>query len=171
MANSTVRPVAVKLRMDRRNSRRVCTSIAAVGSSSTSRSGSLTSATANRTRCFCPPESPVARRLARSSMPARRSASGTLSGARCRLALMPTVSPTVASSSSAPPCSIAPIRPTATASPGVLPKIVTPPLSGVVSPSSMSTVVDVPAPFGPSNATTSPGAITRSTPSTARTCP
>ncbi|MBB4908208.1 hypothetical protein H4W32_008280 [Actinophytocola algeriensis] len=59
----------------------------------------------------------------------------------------------------------------ATASAGPDPKIVTLPESGRVRPSIMSTVVDLPAPFGPSNATTSPGAITRSTPSTARTSP
>ena len=51
--------------------------MAAVGSSSTSRSGSLTSATANRTRCFWPPESLLQRRDARSEIPLRRNASAT----------------------------------------------------------------------------------------------
>ena len=35
----------------------------------------------------------------------------------------------------------------------------------------MSIVVDFPAPFGPSRATVSPGAMARSTPRTARTVP
>ena len=70
---------------------------------------------------------------------------------------------------SAPVWSIAPTAPAATASRGSCPKIETEPRSGAVSPSSMSTVVDLPAPFGPSSATASPGATDRSTPSTART--
>jgi hypothetical protein len=145
--------------------------MAAVGSSSTSRSGSLTSATANRTRCIWPPDSLLHRRFASSSTPERRNASATGIGDRCSDATMATVSPTVASSSSAPPCSIAPMAPLATASCGLTPKTVTVPASGLVRPNSMSTVVDLPAPFGPSSATTSPGAIVRSTPTTAWTSP
>ena len=45
------------------------------------------------------------------------------------------------------------------------------PSSGGSSPSSMSIVVDFPAPFGPSRATVSPGAIEMSTPRTACTGP
>ncbi len=47
----------------------------------------------------------------------------------------------------------------------------TEPLSGVVRPSSMSMVVDLPAPFGPSSATVSPAAIETSMPRTACTGP
>ena len=45
------------------------------------------------------------------------------------------------------------------------------PLSGVVRPSSMSIVVDLPAPFGPSRATVSPAAMEMSIPRTACTGP
>ncbi len=104
-------------------------------------------------------------------MPARRSASATGSGVRCRAATRPTISPTVTSASSAPFCSMAPTVPEPTAAEGVWPKIRIRPASGVVSPSSMSTVVDLPAPLGPSSATTSPGAMVNSTPSTAASWP
>ena len=68
-----------------------------------------------------------------------------------------------------PVCSIAPTSPSATASLAVFPNNDTDPASGVVKPSSMSIVVDFPAPFGPRSATVSPGAIETSTPWTART--
>ena len=63
-----------------------------------------------------------------------------------------------------PVCSIAPTSPSATASLAVFPNNDTDPASGVVKPSSMSIVVDFPAPFGPRSATVSPGAIETSTP-------
>ena len=43
------------------------------------------------------------------------------------------------------------------------------PWSGVIAPSSMSSVVVLPAPLGPSNPTRSPACTVRSTPSTACT--
>ena len=55
-----------------------------------------------------------------------------------------------------------PTTPAATASAGDMPNSETVPESGWVSPSTMSIVVDLPAPFGPSSATVSPGAIERS---------
>ncbi len=58
-----------------------------------------------------------------------------------------------------------------TAAAGERAKTVTAPASGRVRPSTMSIVVVLPAPFAPSSATVSPGAITRSTPHTARTEP
>ena len=75
----------------------------------------------------------------------------------------------VTSRISAPAWSIAPTIPRATASCGGPPISETLPLSGVMSPSSMSIVVDLPAPLGPSSATVSPGAIDTSMPRTART--
>ena len=72
---------------------------------------------------------------------------------------------------SEPVWSIAPIRPEATASRGAMPNTCAEPSSGASSPSVMSIVVDLPAPFGPSRATVSPAAIETSTPRTACTVP
>ena len=90
-----------------------------------------------------------------------RGASVTGIGLRCSEATMVTISLTVASSSKAPPWSIAPIAPMATALSGEEPKTVTSPLSGFVSPKIMSTVVDLPAPLGPSNPCSEPAARRR----------
>ena len=70
-----------------------------------------------------------------------------------------------------PVCSIPPTAPAATARAGDMPNSETRPESGRVRPSTMSMVVDLPAPFGPRSATVSPGAIIRSTERTARTVP
>src|SRR5260370_1222365 len=59
----------------------------------------------------------------------------------------------------------------ATACVGGIPNSETLPESGRVRPSTMSIVVVLPAPFGPRNATVSPGAIIRSIERTARTSP
>src|SRR5664279_2678299 len=64
-----------------------------------------------------------------------------------------------------PTCSIAPTAPALIASAGDMPNRVTLPASGASSPRSMSIVVDLPAPLGPSSATVSPGAMEMSTPS------
>ena len=61
--------------------------------------------------------------------------------------------------------------PSAIASAGVMPNSETVPASGGNSPSTMSIVVDLPAPLGPSSATVSPGAIEMPTPRTACTGP
>jgi len=61
--------------------------------------------------------------------------------------------------------------PAATACAGDIPNSVTLPESGGVRPSTMSMVVVLPAPLGPSSATVSPGAIARSSERTARTWP
>jgi len=92
-------------------------------------------------------------------------------GRPCRVAIAPTVSATVAWSRRAPFCNMAPTVPARTAARGSCPNTRASPVSGRVSPSSMSTVVDFPAPLGPSRATTSPGAITRSRSATASTVP
>src|SRR4051812_47867715 len=71
----------------------------------------------------------------------------------------------------APVCSIAPTAPAATASCGGRPKTEVVPASGSRSPSSMSIVVDLPAPLGPSRATVCPRSIVTSIPRTAWTGP
>lgn len=70
-----------------------------------------------------------------------------------------------------PSCSMAPTRPARTALSGVPPNSRTDPVPGGSSPSSMLRVVDFPAPLRPSSATVPPAAISRSSPSTARTAP
>jgi hypothetical protein len=72
---------------------------------------------------------------------------------------------------SPPVCSIAPITPCSIACLGVMPNTLTVPASGEDRPSSMSIVVDLPAPLGPRRATVSPAATERSTPRTACTSP
>ena len=72
---------------------------------------------------------------------------------------------------SCPVWSIAPIAPSMIASEGGRPKSETDPASGVVRPSSMSIVVVLPAPFGPSSATVSPRSMEMSMPRTACTIP
>src|SRR3954454_4903227 len=72
---------------------------------------------------------------------------------------------------SAPVCSIAPTAPRATARSGGSPNTETLPASGCSRPSVMSSVVDLPAPFGPSSATVSPVSMRRSIPRTASTTP
>src|SRR6185437_16050202 len=72
---------------------------------------------------------------------------------------------------SEPVWSIAPIAPCAMAPVGLRPKTLTLPLSGGSRPSSMSIVVDLPAPFGPRSATVSPARISTSMPRTACTGP
>ena len=84
---------------------------------------------------------------------------------------MVTSSRTLRYSISAPVCSIPPTAPAATASDGAIPNSDTVPASGRVRPSTISIVVVLPAPFGPSRATVSPGAMARSTERTARTPP
>ena len=64
---------------------------------------------------------------------------------------------------SSPVCSIAPTAPAAIASRGVRPNTDTVPSSGGSRPSSMSIVVDLPAPLGPRSATVSPCLISTST--------
>ena len=133
---------------------RPSTSTAAVGSSSTSRSGLLTRATANRTRCVCPPDSRWVRCRAKPVAPVSSGTSSTGNG----------FSRTDRSRISEPTCSMAPIRPRLTASRGAVPNTDTVPASGGSRPSSMSMVVDLPAPLGPSSVTVSPDAIEMFTP-------
>ena len=84
---------------------------------------------------------------------------------------MLTISRTVSSRISAPIWSMAPTAPGGDGRAGAMPKRVAVPRSGGRSPSIMSMVVDLPAPFGPSSATVWPRGIERLTPRTARTGP
>ena len=67
--------------MSSQNARRLSTSIATVGSSRNTRSGSPAIAIANRTRCVSPPDSVSTRRPARVTRPARPSTASRASGA------------------------------------------------------------------------------------------
>ncbi len=106
-----------------------------------------------------------------SVIPVSSSVSSTENGFGYSEPIMSMSSRTVRSRSTAPLCSIAPIAPAWIAFSGVIPNRVTVPASGRSRPSSMSIVVDLPAPLGPSSATVSPGAMSMSMPSTARTGP
>ncbi len=86
-------------------------------------------------------------------------------------AIIATSSRTDRSLISAPVCSMPPTAPWATACAGGRPNTDTLPSSGSSRPSSMSIVVDLPAPLGPSSATVSPAAICTSMPRTARIGP
>src|SRR6202040_1575502 len=68
-------------------------------------------------------------------------------------------------------CSIAPTRIRASIRPGSIPKSRADPASGRISPINNRTVVVLPAPFGPSSATTSPARISKSSSETAFTLP
>ena len=82
---------------------------------------------------------------------------------------MVTVSRTLRSASSPPTCCTAPTFPWATAARGRSPHTLTSPEVGSLMPSTMSSRVVFPAPFGPSRATTPPRGISSETPCTART--
>ncbi len=151
------------------NAWRASTSIATVGSSSTSSCGSLSSATAKRTRWVSPPESFCVRRSAKPSAPVSSRTSSTGIGEGYSEAIIVISSRTLRSRSSEPVCNIAPTAPSATASEGERPNSVTLPSSGASRPRSMSIVVDLPAPLGPSRATVSPAAMPTSMPRTAST--
>ncbi len=171
MANRTVRPRALSARIAAQKSRRPTVSMPVVGSSSTTRSGSGSSARANRSRCCWPPEHFPTTRSARSAMPARSRTSSTGRALACSAATSRTVSTTVTSRSRPPDWRTAEIRPAATDSCGAAPKTRTVPRSGRVNPRSMSRVVVLPAPLGPRKATISPGRTVRERPSTAATEP
>ena len=157
--------------MDAQNRCLVSTSIAVVGSSSTIRSLSPTIASANRTRCVCPPDSRSTRWLAMESMPAWRSVVLTGTGRGCRPATSVTSSRTVTSGISPPDCSMAPTWPVLTAWYGSVPNILIFPDVGLRRARSMSREVDLPAPFGPRRATVSPRRSSRLSPSTALRLP
>ena len=110
-------------------------------------------------------------REAKSVMPARRMASWVSIRWEKRLPVSSTVSRTVMSGRSPPVCMTAVTRPRSTARRGLIPKVLTSPLVGPLSPRIMSIVVVLPAPLGPRRATTSPGRMVRSMPSTAVTSP
>ena len=124
-------------------------------------------ASANRTRWVWPPDSRSTRWSANWAMPARLSVVSTGSGFGCSLVIRVTSSRTVTSGISPPDCSMAPTRPDFTAWYGSEPNISIRPLVGLRSASSMSSEVDLPAPFGPSRATVSPWRKSRVRPSTA----
>ena len=154
-----------------RTRRRLSTSIPTVGSSSTIRPGRddrhrerhpLPLAAGELTR----PGGRRGRDAGQLERLRRRAA-----GRGCIAAPSATVSRTVRSRSRPPDCSIAPTRPGVIAVAGRRRRRATVPASGRIRPSSSSIVVDLPAPLGPSRATTSPGATVRSIPSTAVTSP
>ena len=122
---------------------------------------------AKRRRCCWPPEHFLTVREAKSVTPARCMASSTSIRWVKKLAVSATVSRTVMSGRSPPVCMTAVTRPLSTAWRGVIPKVRTSPLVGRLSPRIMSMVVVLPAPLGPRKATTSPGRMVRSIPSTA----
>jgi hypothetical protein len=153
------------------NSRRVSTSMAAVGSSSTISSDLPQMASANRTRWVWPPDRRSTRWSANWAMPARLSVAATGSGFGCSLVISSTSSRTVTSGISPPDWSIAPTRPDLTPVYGSSPNMRMRPPVGLRSASSMSSEVDLPAPFGPSRATVSPGRKSRVSPSTACSLP
>jgi hypothetical protein len=167
VANRIVRPLLANWRIVAQNERRASTSIATVGSSSTSRSGSLTSATAKRTRWVSPPESFSVRCSAKALTPVSDSTSSSAIGAGYNDAIIVISTRTRTLRMRPPVCSIAPTAPASTAFRGGRPKTLTLPASGASRPSSMSIVVDLPAPLGPSSATVSPARIDTSMPRTA----
>ena len=106
----------------------------AVGSSSTSRSGSGSSARAKRSRCCSPPLHLATRRSPSRAIPARSSTSSTGAVARPVAAkveaMKRTVSRTVRSPSRPPVCSTAETRPARTAARAAAPSTVTVPADG-----------------------------------------
>ena len=110
-------------------------------------------------------------REAKSVTPARCMASSASIRWEKRLAVSCTVSRTVMSGRRPAVCMTAATRPRSTAWRGLIPKTLASPLVGRLSPRIMSIVVVLPAPLGPRRATTSPGRMVRSTPSTAVTSP
>ena len=146
-------------------------SMPTVGSSSSSTCGSPSSAIAKRTRWDWPPERALIRLGMSSAMSAPSTTSAIGIGCACREWSIRSMVRTLWSGSSAPACSIVPISPVRVAVVGSVPSTRTLPCSGVASPTIISMAVDFPAPFGPSSATISPGRISRSSPSRARTSP
>ena len=100
-------------------------------------------------------------------MPVSSMTSSTPSGLGYRLATIVMSSRTDRYWITPPVCSMPPTAPALIASVGVMPNTDTVPASGGSRPSSMSMVVVLPAPFGPSSATVSPGVIEMSIPRTA----
>ena len=103
--------------------------------------------------------------------PVSPSTSSTPSGAGRATPISAISSRTLRWSSGDPVCSMPPTQPACTALAGGTPKTEMVPWSGRVRPSIMSMVVVLPAPFGPSSATVSPGAMARSSDRTARAAP
>ena len=171
MAKTMVRPRSASAWMASQKLRRPSTSMPVVGSSRMSSAGSLTSAMAKRRRCCWPPEHFLTMREAKSVTPARRMASSASIRCEKRLAVSCTVSRTVMSGRRPAVCMTAATSPRSTAWRGLIPKTLASPLVGRLSPRIMSIVVVLPAPLGPRRATTSPGRMVRSIPSTAVTSP
>ena len=171
MANRTVRPSAANRRMSSQNARRLSTSIATVGSSRNTRSGSPAIANANRTRCASPPDRVSARRFTRSVRPARSRIAARGDGLGYRPRARSTSSPTRAPGGRPADWSIAPTRPERTASRGSRPSVRARPEDGSSRPSMMPMAVVLPAPLGPSRATVSPLAMPSATSSRARVSP
>lgn len=130
-------------------------------------SGLATATMANFSRCAWPPDIRSTRRRAIARSPASSRASSVRSGAGYIRLVSSTSSAAVTPGISPQSCSMAAIRPPATATRGLLPAMVTLPLSAGSRPISSDTTVLFPAPFGPSSATMRPRGTSRLIRSTA----
>ena len=143
--------------MSSQNARRLSTSIATVGSSRNTRSGSPAIANANRTRWASPPDSVSARRFTRSARPARSRIAARGDGLGYRPRARSTSSPTLRPGRQAAPTG-ASRRPGRNARRRAVPRpsVRARPADGSSRPSMMPMAVVLPAPLGPSSATVSP---------------
>jgi hypothetical protein len=151
VANSTVRPLAAKRRIEAQKPCRLSTSIPTVGSSSRSSSGFPARAKAKRTRCVCPPESLSERRPAMSVSSAVARISLVGNGSRYSARASSMCSRTGRSPRGPTPQHRADCQRDRPRWRGAEDPMF--PWSAGVGPSSMLMVVDFPAPFGPSSAT------------------
>ena len=166
--------------------RRPRTSRRAPGSSSTSTAGSIASAPASATRCFCPPESLVGSAFAKSCIATRESSrrtrspiwsAGTPRFSGPKATSSSTTVVTIWSSgfwNTSPRLRRARRYAAKSGWPSVMtrsPTRSTVPSSGASSPHSTDASVDLPEPFGPSTHTRSPGATERLTSLSACTPP
>ncbi|KUN38462.1 hypothetical protein AQJ30_12895 [Streptomyces longwoodensis] len=168
VTSSTVTPPARTSSISCQVSRRARGSRPVVSSSRTTTRGSPIRASAMNRRCFCPPDSLAKRVVSRSVRP-RRSASGRQSSGRSwKEPYSSSASRTVSLGCSSLCWSCAPsTRATRSWSvTGSSPVTRTRPASGTRRPSTHSTVVVLPAPFGPRMPKTSPSWTAKETPST-----
>ena len=152
---------------------RACGSSPALGSSRKSTSGRPTTATASASRCRCPPDSRRTGVRANASRPSRCASAPTGSGSACIAATCRSTSSARAPVGRPPSCSITPTRGRSSARwrTGSRPSTRTEPASGTRRPPQHSTVVVLPAPFGPSTAVMRPAAAVKVSPSTATVPP
>ena len=172
MVSTTLTPSARSFRMSSQVARRACGSMPAVGSSRKTSSGRPTSASASDSRCCCPPDSRLtavpatsaqadecrAGRRGRAVRRRRRRTGAAVRGPwrRCSRRRRPAASrPTRG-------------RSAAVVAAGSRPSTRTARSRRRRKPSQISIVVVLPAPFGPSSASTVPRSTVSDSPSTAR---